>query len=153
MFKKFDMLIGKTITKIESVYDCYSDNRKNGVERDAKSIIFTMDDGTVLEMSHSQIGCEDVSVEDIIGDIQCLIGSPLTQAETVYQEEWENYSAWTFCKFATVKGYVTIRWYGECEGYYSVDVSYRYYDENRNTLFEWNPYIEDNKLRFGSDEG
>lgn len=53
MFKKFDMLIGKTITKIESVYDCYSDNRKNGVERDAKSIIFTMDDGTVLSKAET----------------------------------------------------------------------------------------------------
>ena len=142
MFKKFDMLIGKTITKIESVYDCYSDNRKNGVERDAKSIIFTMDDGAVLEMSHNQFGGEDVSVEDIIGDIQCLIGSPLTQAETVYQEEWENYSAWTFYKFATAKGYVTIRWYGESNGCYSCEVMTEYTNPNDDILFKYelNPW-------------
>lgn len=152
MVKEFNELIGKTITKIESVYDYYSDNRKDGVERGAQQIIFTMDDGTVLIISHDQFGGEDVNVEDIIGDIQCLIGSPLTQAEVVHEENKENYCAWSFCKFATVKGYVTIRWYGESNGYYSVDVSYHYYDKNRTLLLEWSPDIEDNKLRFGSDE-
>ena len=70
---------------------------------------------------HSQDCCEGVYIEDVSGDTNDLLFSPLTLAECVTED---NASAecgqWTFYKFATIRGYVTVRWYG----YYSVDVSF-----------------------------
>jgi len=61
------------------------------------------------------------------------VGSPLTLAEestsntnpgdytpSRYQESF----TWTFYRFATIKGYVDIRWLGESNGYYSESVGF-----------------------------
>lgn len=92
-------------------------------------IRFKTTDGRTLLMYHEQDCCESVSVEDIIGDMDDLIGEPLTMAEEVSEDgssddddSWDESRTWTFYKFATVKGYVTIRWLGESNGYYSESV-------------------------------
>ena len=79
---------------------------------------------------HQQDCCEHVSIEDVCGDLQDLVGEPLLLAEEVQGEtpvdfnerEYESVT-WTFYKFATRKGYVDVRWLGESNGYYSEGVS------------------------------
>lgn len=77
---------------------------------------------------HSQDCCECVDINDIVGDLQDLVGEPLLIAEEVSGatepdvEHYESYT-YTFYKFATRKGYVDVRWLGESNGYYSESVS------------------------------
>ncbi len=77
---------------------------------------------------HSQDCCESVDINDIVGDLEDLVGEPLLIAEQVSGatepdvEHYESYT-YTFYKFATRKGYVDVRWLGESNGYYSEGVS------------------------------
>lgn len=100
-------------------------------------ITFTTDSDEIYCLFHTQDCCESVRVEDIIGNLDDLIGFPILLAEVVsYLNESpdglkddradERYE-WTFYKLATVKGYVTIRWYGSSNGYYSTEVSFSGY--------------------------
>ena len=82
---------------------------------------------------HQQDCCEHVSIEDVCGDLQDLVGEPLLMAEEVqgvtpvdFDEADHESVTWTFYKFATRKGYVDVRWLGESNGYYSEGVSLGY---------------------------
>jgi hypothetical protein len=104
------------------------------------TVIITFTDGVKLQLYHSQDCCECVYVEDVIGDINDLIGQPLIEL----QEETNTKShpidfdpnqisddesfTWTFYKIASPKGWVVIRWYGSSNGYYSEYVDYRVID-------------------------
>lgn len=83
--------------------------------------------GTVVQLVHHQSCCESVEINDISGDVADLIGAPLVMSEEVTNQPdpyvpGESYT-WTFYRFATVKGYVTLRWLGQSNGYYSESVS------------------------------
>jgi hypothetical protein len=111
------VLKGETLTKIEK-------------SKDYDEIIFHVDNGEKYIMYHSQDCCESVTIDDIEGDLDDLIGSPILQAEESTSDEnpngvvkqYQDSFTWTFYKLATVKGYVTIRWYGSSNGYYSESV-------------------------------
>jgi len=119
----FTIMIGKTVNEI-SGFECGS----NGAE-----FIFT--DGSKCLFYHEQDCCESVSIADVCGDVSDLIGSPILQAEEVSGEcpdpENPDSFSWTFYKFATNKGSVTVRWLGESNGYYSEDVNFEFTPNNQ----------------------
>jgi hypothetical protein len=100
------------------------------VEEDGNTMTFVRDDGKRFMFYHDQDCCESCSIEDVCGDLSDLVGSPLVEAEEVSNaddppppENAESFT-WTFYRFATVKGTVTVCWLGESNGYYSESVSF-----------------------------
>jgi hypothetical protein len=98
------------------------------IESDLVSQIdFFMEDGKHYRMYHEQDCCESVEIEDIEGELEHLERAWILQAEVVTNEgeTAEGDSAtYTFYKFATTRGYVTIRWCGVSNGYYSETVDF-----------------------------
>ena len=98
-------------------------------EADDDTLTLYLSDTNYVRFQHHQDCCESVYIEDIYGDLNDLVGAPLIEAEEVsnYEagplEDYEESYTWTFYKFATRKGFVTVRWYGSSNGYYSEGVS------------------------------
>ncbi len=114
---EFRDLVGTTLTAIEA-----EDER----------VTFVCDDGRRFALYHSQDCCESVTVDDICGELADLLGSPILVAEEStsnknppgVDKSCQDSFTWTFYKLDTAKGGVTIRWYGESNGYYSESVDF-----------------------------
>ena len=121
LFNKYidaSALLGKTITEIRQTRDRY--------------ISIHTSDGKSYRMFHAQECCESVTIHDIQGDLQALVGSPIVKAREktsdkfpadVERSQWqvEDFT-WTTYFFETATAKVRIRWFGESNGYYSETV-------------------------------
>lgn len=118
--RDFSVLKGQTLTKVERDGD--------------DEIRFFTDTGKKYRMLYNPDCCATCSIEEIHGDLSDLVGSPILMAEESESEtppadvqaardkdppSYNESETWTFYKLATIKGSVTIRWYGESNGYYS----------------------------------
>ena len=106
------ILIGKTLTE---------------VTRCGSEITFKTEDGKSYMMHHQQDCCESVYLEDLCGDLEDLVGTPILRSEEVDNKfKYTDYSVqeWTFYKISTIKGDVTLCWHGESNGYYSIAVNF-----------------------------
>jgi hypothetical protein len=113
----FSDLMGKTLTTIE------------GAEPGSDEIIFRCSDGSAYRMLHRQDCCENVRVEDVVGDPALLVGQKVLEA---YEEEgadgpppeYPDSWMWTFYTIRTNRATVVLRWLGESNGYYSEAVDF-----------------------------
>lgn len=120
--QKFEELKGHVLSALE-------------ITNGGDELVFTLDSGERYMLYHSPDCCERVYVESVTGNLEDLIGFPILMAEeAVSHKDPENYIptneyhddsfTWTFYKLATAKGYVTIRWLGGSNGYYSESVDW-----------------------------
>lgn len=108
----FEVLKGKTIKAIED---------------DVSQIDFVDDTGTKYSMYHDQDCCESVELEDICGNLEDLIDTPIVDAykstnDYNPKDEHSESFTWTFFTLVTIKGTVVVCWYGESDGDCSEDV-------------------------------
>ena len=129
----FSELVGKTLVTAE-------------VNGSNDEILFVTTEGEKYKLLHFQDCCEAVEIEDIDGELEDLIGSPILVAEEVsdkeidvhrllfpaqfQREECSESHTWTFYKIDTAKGGVFIRWFGASNGYYSESVDFVKADED-----------------------
>lgn len=112
-------------------------------------------DNIVYLMYHLDDCCESVNVDDIVGDIDDIIGSEIIMAEestsTTDEPITDGYVddsyTWTYYKIATKKGYVDIKWFGTSNGYYSESVSVL----NTPICDMYNPFYKLSNLFMGKE--
>lgn len=109
---EFKELLGRTLCRVEQQDD---------------ELLLYLTDTNYVRFYHNQDCCESVYIEDICGNLDDLVGEPLLEAEQVdgdvpAKESYAESYTWTFYKFSTRRGSVTVRWYGTSNGYYSESV-------------------------------
>lgn len=110
--KSFEDLQGRILSKVVQLDD---------------ELHFHLTDSHYVRMYHAQDCCESVNIEDVVGSLDDLVGTPLLLVEEVGSDNvsTDDYASetWTYYRFRTIKGSVDIRWYGTSNGYYSESVN------------------------------
>jgi hypothetical protein len=116
--EKFEDLKGKVLASVLVDEVCDDDDVSD-------AIYFCTDNEEVYIQYHKYQCSETVVLEDICGDLDDLIGTPILLAEEVVNQvdgPYDSSQTWTFYKLTTIKGSVTIRWYGTSNGFYGETV-------------------------------
>jgi hypothetical protein len=115
IYPKIEDMVGMTFTSVTA---------------DGDEMAF-MGNGRSFRFHYEPDCCAHAAIHDIVGDLKDLEGSPILQAEEETNHDpvpnvgWQPEShTWTFYKFATIKGYVTVSWLGESNGYYNESVTF-----------------------------
>jgi hypothetical protein len=144
--KVYEDMIGKVFTKVHIIkesenptgypiqkFNSYS--KEYYTEKQWGDIIIFENDAEVVYFYHQGQCCEDVHVDDIVGELSLLENSPILMAEELTRcvdnpRDYDEYSlTFTFYKFATINGHVNIKWYGSSNGFYSEEVDHSHYDK------------------------
>lgn len=125
--EKYPHLIGRSII---GVFFADGEGEYQEDPQFAEKMALVFEDGTYVVFYHGQDCCESVSIADITGDVSDLVGVPLLNAEkaTNYCDDYRvsGDEQWTFYRFQTSKGEVVVRWFGESNGYYGIEVDEEY---------------------------
>lgn len=97
-----------------------------GAEYGSERVTFVCSDGSRYAMYHEQDCCETVTVDEVIGNPDELLGDPIVEA----YESWSKIvdapdsGTWTFYRIATASTVLVIRWRGVSNGYYAEGVTF-----------------------------
>lgn len=111
-----DEIIGKQFTEVyqsELVCD--------------EAIFFIGPDNVGYALGHQNCCCESFQFEEIHGDLDDLIGTPIIEfylSESNNEESEYGSDTWSFYVARTMKGTVTFRCHGASNGYYSEDADW-----------------------------
>lgn len=123
MYKKnrvpFNTLVGEIIVSVD------------GLQQYSEEVRFYTQSGKRFTMDHDQCCCEQVQLEEFVGDEDDVLNTPVLQAEeSTSDEQFEGKPerpdsiTWTFYRITTAKGQLVLRWLGESNGYYGEEVDF-----------------------------
>lgn len=124
-----ELLVGKTL---------------KGIENHEDEMLFICEDEDRFKAYHMQGRCKGVSIYDVKGDIQSILGSKIIEATEMISHEWpsdvpiKEYTdsfTWTTHIIRAANGNsLVVRWLGESNGYYSESV----YVQRTHTPYSYN---------------
>lgn len=116
--ENFDFIIGKTIKSFN-----LNDNKTE--------LIFISEDDKIYKMFYHNMGNSECVLEDIVGDLNDLVGMPILKAyktiengKSKINKFFNDWELWTFYNFSTIKGTITLKWVDIDDYYYSVEVQF-----------------------------